>query len=109
MIWSSIVIFCYLALNLTLSAFGHVVWVPIDFKDWWAALYICVFLGIAGVSVVLPIYVNNWWSKEITSRTQKKVGEIIKKKGYIIESMHEDLSEPSTTSEKEDVIAYAAV
>lgn len=69
MIWSSIVIFCYLALNLTLSAFGHVVWVPIDFKDWWAALYICVFLGIAGVSVVLPIYVNNWWSKEITSRT----------------------------------------
>jgi ABC-type multidrug transport system permease subunit len=69
MIWSSIVIFAYLALNLTLSACGHVVYVPIDFKDWWAVLYILIFLVIAGGSIVVPIHVNNWWSREITSRT----------------------------------------
>lgn len=67
MIYSSVVISSYLTLNIILALCGKIVYAPIDFKSWWTALYIFIYLLIAAFSVVAPIWVNNWWSREITT------------------------------------------
>ena len=54
--------------NVVLGLNGVVVWVPIDFEDWWTGLWIGVFLLIVGVSAVFPVYLNNWVSKETAER-----------------------------------------
>jgi hypothetical protein len=67
MIYSSTVISSYFILNIILALCGKIVYVPIDFKSWWTSLYLFIYLLIATFSIVAPIWVNNWWSREITT------------------------------------------